>query len=41
MKVREVVDRIVAATHTPPLEKTCDLLVEGDTCWSRATGSAR
>jgi len=33
MKVREVVDRIVAATHTPPLEKTCDLLVEGD--WGR------
>lgn len=33
MKVREVVDRIVAATKTPPLEKTCDVLIAGD--WER------
>ncbi len=30
MNVREVVDRIVAACNTPPLEKTCDQLMVGD-----------
>jgi putative NIF3 family GTP cyclohydrolase 1 type 2 len=30
MKVRDVVDRIVAACNIPPLEKTCDLLMAGD-----------
>ena len=33
MKVREVVDRIVAATQTPPLDKTCDVLIAGE--WER------
>jgi putative NIF3 family GTP cyclohydrolase 1 type 2 len=30
MKVREVVERIIAACNTPSLEKTCDQLVVGD-----------
>jgi len=30
MKVKEVVDAIIAECKTPPLEKTCDLLMAGD-----------
>lgn len=30
MNVKEVVDRIIAACNTPPLEKTCDQLMAGD-----------
>jgi putative NIF3 family GTP cyclohydrolase 1 type 2 len=33
MKVREVVERIIAACNIPPLEQTCDLLITGD--WDR------
>jgi len=39
MKVKEVVDAIIAECKTPPLEKTCDLLMAGD--WqSEVTGIA-